>query len=66
MGNNAKFIITGDATQIDLPLKQPSGLLQALRFLKGIEGIDIIELDHSDVIRHRLVKAITQRYEANK
>jgi phosphate starvation-inducible PhoH-like protein len=66
MGNNAKFIITGDATQIDLPSKQPSGLLQATRLLKGVEGIDIIELDNSDVIRHRLVKAITQKYEANK
>jgi phosphate starvation-inducible PhoH-like protein len=66
MGNNAKFIITGDATQIDLPSKQPSGLLQATRLLKGVEGIDIIELDNSDVIRHRLVKAITQKYEAGK
>jgi phosphate starvation-inducible protein PhoH and related proteins len=66
MGNNAKFIITGDVTQIDLPSKQPSGLLQALRILKNVEGIDIIELDHSDVIRHRLVKAITQRYDVNK
>lgn len=63
MGNNAKFIITGDATQIDLPSKQPSGLLQALKFLKNVEGIDIVELDNTDVIRHRLVKAIIQRYE---
>lgn len=66
MGANAKFIVTGDATQIDLPLKQPSGLLQALRFLKNVEGIDIIELNNTDVIRHKLVKAIIERYEAKK
>lgn len=63
MGANAKFIITGDITQIDLPSKQPSGLLQALRLLKKIEGISIIELDASDVIRHKLVKAIIEKYE---
>lgn len=63
MGANAKFIITGDVTQIDLPLKQPSGLLQALKFLKKVDGIEIIELDNTDVIRHRLVRAIIERYE---
>ena len=66
MGNNAKFIITGDATQIDLPSKQPSGLIQAIRYLKKIDGIDFIELDSRDVIRHRLVSAIIQSYEGNK
>lgn len=66
MGNNAKFIITGDVTQIDLPSKQPSGLIQAFRFLKKVEGIDFIELDNRDVIRHRLVSAIIQSYEGNK
>jgi phosphate starvation-inducible PhoH-like protein len=66
MGANAKFIVTGDSTQIDLPLKQPSGLLQALRFLKNVDGIDIIELNNTDVIRHKLVKAIIERYEAKK
>ncbi len=64
MGANAKFIITGDATQVDLPSKQPSGLLQAIRLLKKVEGISIIELDNSDVIRHKLVKAIIEKYEA--
>ncbi len=64
MGANAKFIITGDTTQIDLPTKQPSGLLQALKFLKKVDGIEIIELDISDVIRHKLVRAIIERYEA--
>lgn len=66
MGANAKFIITGDATQIDLPSKQPSGLLQALRFLKKVDGISIIELDNTDVIRHKLVKAIIEKYESGK
>lgn len=65
MGNNAKFIITGDVTQIDLPVKQPSGLLQAIKYLKKVEGIDFIELDSKDVIRHRLVSAIIQSYEGN-
>ncbi len=66
MGANAKFIITGDATQVDLPSKQPSGLLQALKLLKKVEGISIIELDASDVIRHRLVRAIIEKYESFK
>jgi phosphate starvation-inducible PhoH-like protein len=64
MGANAKFIVTGDATQVDLPPKQPSGLLQAIRLLKKVDGIDIIELNNTDVIRHKLVKAIIERYEA--
>ena len=63
MGGNAKFIVTGDVTQIDLPSKQPSGLLQAVRLLKKVEGISIIELDNTDVIRHKLVKAIIDKYE---
>lgn len=66
MGANAKFIVTGDATQVDLPLKQPSGLLQALKILKKVEGIDIIELNKTDVIRHKLVRAIIESYELNK
>jgi phosphate starvation-inducible PhoH-like protein len=66
MGANAKFIITGDVTQIDLPSRQPSGLLQALRLLKKVEGITIIELDTTDVIRHKLVKSIIDRYDSGK
>jgi phosphate starvation-inducible protein PhoH and related proteins len=66
MGANAKFIVTGDATQIDLPLKQPSGLLQAVKLLKKVDGIEIIELNNTDVIRHKLVKAIIERYETKK
>lgn len=63
MGANARFIITGDATQVDLPSKQPSGLLQAIRLLKKVEGISIIELDNTDVIRHNLVRSIIEKYE---
>jgi phosphate starvation-inducible PhoH-like protein len=66
MGANAKFIVTGDATQIDLPSKQQSGLIQALRLLKNVEGIDIITLDNTDVIRHKLVRSIIERYEEGK
>jgi phosphate starvation-inducible PhoH-like protein len=66
MGSNAKFIVTGDVTQIDLPSRQPSGLLQATRLLRKIDGIDFIELDKTDVIRHRLVKAIIEKYDENK
>ncbi len=63
MGPNAKLIITGDLTQIDLPKKQQSGLFRALKILKNIEGISIIELDTGDVVRHRLVKEIINAYE---
>ncbi|MBS1652395.1 MAG: PhoH family protein [Bacteroidetes bacterium] len=64
MGNNAKFVITGDATQVDLPHKQTSGLLQAVKLLKNVEGISIIELNNADVIRHKLVKSIIEQYES--
>jgi phosphate starvation-inducible PhoH-like protein len=64
MGSNAKFIVTGDLTQIDLPSKQPSGLIQAVRLLKKVDGISVIELDNTDVIRHKLVRAIIEQYEA--
>ena len=63
MGRNAKFVVTGDITQIDLPRNQQSGLVQATQILKDIEGIKIIELDNSDVIRHRLVTRIIKAYE---
>ena len=63
MGTSAKFVITGDITQIDLPKHQPSGLPHAQRILKDVEGIDIIELDGTDVIRHKIVKRIIKQYE---
>jgi phosphate starvation-inducible PhoH-like protein len=66
MGNNAKFIITGDITQIDLPNRQPSGLIQAMRILKKIKGIDFIHLNKEDVVRHPLVKEILDSYEKNE
>jgi phosphate starvation-inducible PhoH-like protein len=66
MGKNAKFIVTGDITQIDLPERQHSGLLKALELLKDIKGISIIEFDKGDIIRHRLVRHIVNAYEQSK
>ncbi|MCB0460594.1 MAG: PhoH family protein [Flavobacteriaceae bacterium] len=64
MGKHAKFIITGDPGQIDLPKKQISGLKEALLALKDIDGIEMIYLDDKDVIRHRLVKAIIAAFKS--
>jgi phosphate starvation-inducible PhoH-like protein len=66
MGSSAKFVVTGDVTQIDLPSHQPSGLLQAIRILKNVEGIDFIYLDEQDVLRHKLVKRIVSVYQKEK
>lgn len=65
MGRNAKFIVTGDITQIDLPESQHSGLLKALSLLNNIKGISVIEFNKGDIIRHRLVKHIVGAYEKN-
>ena len=62
IGPNAKAIITGDPTQVDLPKNMQSGLWRATRLLKNIDGISHIELDEEDVVRHRLVKAIIKAY----
>jgi len=62
MGPSAKFIVTGDITQIDLPKKQMSGLFNALKLLPGIKGIDIIYLSGQDVVRHKLVRRILEAY----
>ncbi len=64
MGRSAKFIVTGDVTQIDLPKKQASGLLQANKLLNKIKGIDFIYLDGRDVVRHGLVTKIIEAYGA--
>jgi len=64
IGANAKAIITGDMTQVDLPRNQRSGLQTAVRILKNIDGIGHIELDEEDVVRHRLVKSILRAYNA--
>ena len=62
MGPSAKFIVTGDITQIDLPRRQQSGLETALRILPDINGIDIIYLSGEDVVRHKLVRRILEAY----
>jgi len=63
MGESARFIITGDTSQIDLPKHQKSGLKEAVGFLKNVKGIGFIYLDGRDVIRHPLVKQIIEAYE---
>ena len=63
MGWNTKMIITGDMTQIDLPREQKSGLKEALNILSGIEGIEIVELNRKDIVRHKLVTRIVNAYE---
>ena len=63
MGWNTKMIITGDMTQIDLPRSQKSGLVEALEILNGVEGIDIVELNRKDIVRHKLVTRIVNAYE---
>ncbi len=62
IGANAKAIITGDITQVDLPRHQRSGLVTAVRILQNIDGIAHIELDEDDVVRHKLVKQILRAY----
>lgn len=63
MGPNAKFIITGDLTQIDLPKNSQSGLLRAVKILEGIDGIAFTYLTFEDVVRHKLVKSIIKAYD---
>ena len=63
MGRNAKFIVTGDVTQIDLPRRSDSGLTKAMETLKSVEGIGIVEFDKRDIVRHRLVKYIVEAFE---
>ncbi|MCQ2310077.1 MAG: PhoH family protein [Bacteroidales bacterium] len=63
MGRDAKFVITGDVTQIDLPKNQPSGLPQAIDILKDVKGIEFIFLDEKDVVRHKLVTEIVNAYK---
>jgi len=63
MGMNSKFIMTGDTTQVDLPKRNESGLIQAMRILTGIEGVSVIKFDERDIVRHKLVKSIVRAYE---
>lgn len=62
MGPNAKFIVTGDVTQIDLPARETSGLVYALKILNDVPGISMIYFDNRDIVRHRLVKDIIEAY----
>lgn len=66
IGANAKAIITGDVTQIDLPPKVKSGLEKSVRILSNIDGIGHVVLDEEDVVRHKLVKAIIKAYDKEK
>lgn len=63
LGMNAKMIVTGDITQIDLPPSQQSGLKHAMRILKGVKGIGRIEFDKTDIVRHKLVQRIVEAYD---
>ena len=63
LGPNSKAIITGDVTQIDLPKKENSGLIQVEKILQGIDGVSFVYFDKADVVRHRLVKEIINAYE---
>ena len=63
MGRNAKFIVTGDVTQIDLPRKSDSGLTSAMAIVRGIEGIGFVEFDKRDIVRHPLVKYIVEAFD---
>ena len=64
MGKNAKFMITGDPGQVDLPRRTISGLKEALLILKDVDGVGIIYLDDKDIVRHRLVKKIIEAYKS--
>lgn len=66
MGKSAKFVITGDLTQIDLPRARESGLQKAMQILQKVKGIGFVHFDKTDVIRHRLVKKILEAYEKDE
>ncbi|MBO5814363.1 MAG: PhoH family protein, partial [Alistipes sp.] len=63
MGRNAKFVVTGDVTQIDLPRRSDSGLTKAMRVVEGIKGIGFVEFDKRDIVRHDLVKHIVEAFD---
>lgn len=63
MGRSAKFIVTGDVTQIDLPRKSDSGLVRTMEILRGVGGIGIVEFDKRDIVRHPLVKHIVEAFD---
>ncbi len=63
MGENSKFIVTGDITQIDLPKSKQSGLVHAAKLLKSVKGIAFVYFNKSDIVRHQLVKKIVEKYD---
>ena len=63
MGRNAKFIVTGDVTQVDLPRRSDSGLIRAMQTVRGIDGIGFVEFDKHDIVRHELVKHIVDAFD---
>jgi phosphate starvation-inducible PhoH-like protein len=66
LGHGSKVVITGDETQIDLPPNKRSGLLEAHRVLKNVEGIAVVEFDKRDIVRHPLVQRIIAAYEEHR
>jgi phosphate starvation-inducible PhoH-like protein len=66
MGHNAKFIVTGDITQIDLPRRSDSGLSRVIKWLQPVKGIGFVTFDKRDIIRHALVKDIVREFEKNE
>ena len=66
LGMNSKMVVTGDVTQIDLPRSTRSGLLSALRILRDVKGIGVIEYQKKDIVRHPLVQRIVDAYENRK
>ncbi len=66
MGPNSKVIVTGDQSQVDLPLKQRSGLSESLRILQDVRGIGVVKLTGKDVVRHKLVKSIIAAYDKHE
>ena len=63
MGANAKFIVTGDASQVDLPNKKDSGLLKGIDMLKNIKGIATVSFTNEDIVRHPLVSKIVKAFD---
>ena len=66
MGRSAKFIVTGDVTQIDLPRRGDSGLTRAMDILRSVAGIGFVEFDKRDIVRHPLVKEIVEAFDRRK
>ena len=64
MGTNAKFIVTGDATQVDLPHKEDSGLLRGIDLVKNLKGVATVFFDDRDIVRHPLVSKIVKAFDA--